>query len=285
MISRMFIPTKPIHKLFSFIIALALLGSMLTVGVPTVHATDVGGIIDTDTTWTLAGSPYTVTSNVLVMEGVTLTIEPGVEVKFNAGKALQIDGELIAQGTDANPITFTSNVGASPGAWGYILFTDSSVDATYDSGGNYLSGSIIQYAVIEYAGGASVSDNGVLRIDASSPFVDRTTIRHGASNGIRVFNNGAPKMTHNAIADNTGRGISVSSDGTIEISHSTISNNGGCGIDTSGTVMLLSNSIESNHGGGICASSGTFIITGNDISDNSGAGISTTRSCLAWRRF
>ena len=40
---------------------------------------DVGGEITTDTTWTLAGSPYTVTSNVTVQTGVTLTVEPGVE--------------------------------------------------------------------------------------------------------------------------------------------------------------------------------------------------------------
>ena len=41
------------------------------------NATDVGGIISSDTTWTLAGSPYNATSIVQVAEGVTLTIEPG----------------------------------------------------------------------------------------------------------------------------------------------------------------------------------------------------------------
>jgi len=135
MFSR-FVPTKSIRKTLSFAAALALLGATFIVGVPTARATDVGGIIDTDTTWTLAGSPYIVTSNVLVNSGVTLTIEPCVVVKFNSGRALQIDGELIAQGTPTNPITFTSNAGASPGAWGYILFTDTSMDATYDAGGN-----------------------------------------------------------------------------------------------------------------------------------------------------
>jgi len=89
-----------------------------------------------------------VTSSILVMNGIHLTIEPGVTVKFNAAKAMQIDGELIAQGTSGSLITFTSNVGTSPGDWDYILFTDSSLDATYDGGGNYLSGSIIQYAII-----------------------------------------------------------------------------------------------------------------------------------------
>ena len=161
--------------------------------------TNVGGPITSDTTWTAACSPYIATSGILVMDGVRLTIEPGVEVKFNGLYSLCIDGELIAWGTSGSPITFTSNVGTNPGDWGYILFTDTSVDATYDAGENYVSGSIIQYAVIEYAGGASVDNNGALRIDASSPFIDHSTVRNNASRGISVFNNGAPKITYNTM--------------------------------------------------------------------------------------
>ena len=52
-------------------------------------ATNVGGLISGDTTWTAAGSPYIVTFSVLVQQGVTLTIDPGVEVRFDPGLALQ----------------------------------------------------------------------------------------------------------------------------------------------------------------------------------------------------
>jgi len=106
MMFRMSAQTKPIHKLFRFITALALLGAMLTVGIPTVHATDVCGPISSDTTWTLSGSPYIVTCSVLVQEGVILTIEPGVEVRFSPGLALRVDGCLIARGTEENPIMY-----------------------------------------------------------------------------------------------------------------------------------------------------------------------------------
>ena len=40
--------------------------------------TDVFGLIWKNTTWTLENSPYCVTQNIIVLEGVTLTIEPGV---------------------------------------------------------------------------------------------------------------------------------------------------------------------------------------------------------------
>ena len=257
-------------------------GALLVIGIvfgmiaPVVSGpTNVSGPISTNTTWTLAGTPYIVTGSILVNSGATLTIEPGVEVKFNDEKAMQIDGELIGQGTSDNPITFTSNVGANPGDWGYILFTDTSVDAVYDAGGEYVSGSIIQYAVIEYGGGASVSDNGALRIDASSPFIDHTTIRNSASNGIRVFNDGAPKMTYNTITGNAGQGISITSNGSVEITYSTISNNNDGGIDihvSPGAVMISGNTITGNsasYGGGIQASGGTVTISNNTITGNS----------------
>ena len=68
------------------------------------HATDVGGIIDTDTTWNLAGSPYTITSQVQIANGVTLTIEPGVVVnRINNGEIWLYGGKLLAIGTaDSN---------------------------------------------------------------------------------------------------------------------------------------------------------------------------------------
>ena len=47
--------------------------------------TPVSGTIATDTTWTLANSPYFVTGAIQVNPGVTLTIQPGVVIKFAIG--------------------------------------------------------------------------------------------------------------------------------------------------------------------------------------------------------
>ena len=62
--------------------------------VVSVGATDVGGIIDTDTTWGIAGSPYVATKNIQVAVGGTLNIEPGVIIKFNPDTGFIIAGEL-----------------------------------------------------------------------------------------------------------------------------------------------------------------------------------------------
>ena len=264
------------------------------------QATEVSGIIASDTVWTLAGSPYIVTGNVLVQSGVQLIIEPGVQVRFNADRALQIDGELVAQGTGDTPIIFTSNVGTSPGDWGYILFSDSSTDATYDGSGNYLNGSIIQYAIIEYAGGANVSDNGAVRISASSPCIDHNTIRYNQANGVHVWNNAGPHITYNSIVDNgvvgvvnalgisvwestatisyntvarntnTGIGFRVYNNGII--SYNTVFDNAGMGISNYGSATINNNTVFGNTGTGISISYGPHTVSDNVVRDNIVAG-------------
>ncbi len=85
--------------------------------------TNVSGGIYTNTTWTLANSPYIVVDTVVVFPGVTLTIEPGVIVKFANNKRLEIrNANFIAWGTSSDSITFTSNsITPTPGIWSEIF--------------------------------------------------------------------------------------------------------------------------------------------------------------------
>jgi hypothetical protein len=61
-------------------------------------------------------------------------------------------GTLIARGTSDSPILFTSaKENKVKGDWGNIEFKSSSVGATV-IGTEYISGSILEYVTIEYAG-------------------------------------------------------------------------------------------------------------------------------------
>ncbi len=80
-------------------------------------ATDVFGIISTNTTYTAANSPYTVTSSLTVNAGVTLTIESGAVLNFNDNLTLTVNGTLVANG-----VTFTSaNASPTAGKWNGVV--------------------------------------------------------------------------------------------------------------------------------------------------------------------
>ena len=80
-----------------------------------------GGVF-TNTTLTLANSPYILTGSVVVFPNVTLTIEPGVVIKieeksYNVSQQiyLEVRGRLVAKGTSANPILFIPKTAPSLG--------------------------------------------------------------------------------------------------------------------------------------------------------------------------
>jgi predicted outer membrane repeat protein len=245
------------------VLTLGLLMPFLILNNSPVHAdTTVCGLIASDDTWTPANSPYIVTCDVQVMSGVTLTIQPGVAVKFDAGTSLQVDGTLIAQGC-----TFTSN-DPTPASddWGHIFFTTTSVDAAFDGHGNYVSGSKIKNCVIEW-GGDSV--DGALQTDVASPFIDGNIIRHNGASGIHA--GGRSPNQRIVISGNSVSGNATSDGGGIYVSNG----------------HVISNTVEGNHvhfgdGGGIYASASTVMSNTVTVNDaySTGGGIYAIDSTL-----
>jgi parallel beta-helix repeat protein len=245
---------------------------------------NVSGIIAADTTWSPdICDPYIVTGNVSVSSGVTLTIQPGTTIKFNSLKVLAVQGTLIARGTATSPITFTSNLTPpAKGDWGYIHFAPASADATFDVSGNYIGGCILQYAVVEYAGGTSVSNNGVIRIEGSSPFIDHSVIRNSGAAGVSAWSNSTSCITGNTIASNSGDGIQLSNSNVFTsaftIGNNTITNNTGYGLYASGTVDVSSNIITGNSQMGIYLVNSSATVSKNSVADNSKNGLYASAS-------
>jgi len=151
---------------------------------------DTAGQVTTSQTLRDRGVPYRVGAaanaqlDVVAPTGVAvLTIEPGVTLKFQPGGRLRIDtttggtaaakGALVAVGTVARPIVFTS-VAATPAAgdWIGIWFSGATDPA-----------SRIQHARVEFAGGTTVTGSN------SCPYPGRLGENYAA---IRIFGTPAP---------------------------------------------------------------------------------------------
>ena len=88
------------------------------------------------TEWSLSGSPYIISGQLLVETSGTLIIDAGVIVKFASGASAQINGTLAVNGTDSSRVVFgslndNSLCGPSPGGsgnpqpgdWSGVTFT------------------------------------------------------------------------------------------------------------------------------------------------------------------
>lgn len=73
-----------------------------------------------DNTTLRRGCTYLVTGNILVEDGVTLRIQPGVSLFFDYGTYLRIDGSLVAEGNEDELILFSGST------WAGIRITESS---------------------------------------------------------------------------------------------------------------------------------------------------------------
>jgi len=94
--------------------------------------TNLSSSFATNTTLTVANSPYLVTTSINVNDGVTVTIEKGVEIRFNSGVYLQVFGTLNAKG-----VKFTANASTTKGFWDGIYvsyeYNASTGNVTLDS--------------------------------------------------------------------------------------------------------------------------------------------------------
>ncbi len=84
------------------------------VGFTVAHS--LGGTLFSDTVWGFSGSPYVITSDVVVPHGIRLTIEAGVQLQLRRHgemggllTGIRVEGELSAVGTTAQPVSFSAN--------------------------------------------------------------------------------------------------------------------------------------------------------------------------------
>ena len=217
--------------------------------------------INNNYTLRYVGIPYFFVDGVQVTDGATLTIEPGVEVRFNKdaltpgliigeGGSDGTSGKLIAQGTATQKIIFTSNeVSPQPGDWYNIFFRSTASDE-----------SIIEHAILEYGG-----FSGIIRTYSSSPTIRNCIIRNGADIGINLQDSIA-EVSCCDISDNN-IGIYVSFNGNPTIIHNNIFGNITYGLQSSTSTNVLAENNwwgDASGPGGVGPGSGDAVSSGVD---------------------
>ncbi len=267
-----------LRKIFLAIVFLVLASA------PVFAQTVVDIDIYADTTWTKAMSPILIQSNERgdtirrLINGATLTIEPGVVVQVEKGMSFQImssclrgfnsdtcyrDGEgkikmpkLVAHGTATEPIIFTSKEpNPQAGDWGALI-----ADAP---------NSELEWVEVRYAGAkgkrAAVEINNSLfqnnlitnsglaqyAVYASSQTIEGSVIRDGAAAGI--FCDHSCQLLSNVIEGNAGDAVAVDLKVPTKISGNLIFKNGGYAIRSdsiySQPVTIENNFFRENSGG------------------------------------
>lgn len=179
--------------LFKLILNLIMLGSLFLAPVNSLAnpqanlpaATIIHSDITTNTTWTKGASPYQVQAIVTVHSGVTLTIEPGVQILFADNTRLNVNGTLVAQGLQGDEILF-STANHTPGAWQGVWI--------YGISGQHSVGNRLEYVTVEYAGGG-IANGANLYASEADITIRHSIFRNGSDNGISTWNNVAADVS------------------------------------------------------------------------------------------
>ncbi len=135
-------------------------------------STTVSSVISSNQVWTPSGSPYLINSQVIINQGVTVTIKPGVEVIASASYKLTVNGCLIAIGNKDSLVKFKAlSIVFSDTAMDYNPSTKTGCQIKYCSFDGPLSGNeltldrtslIVEYShfnKINYPIGSTTSDS------------------------------------------------------------------------------------------------------------------------------
>ncbi|MCP5009068.1 MAG: hypothetical protein GY942_03715, partial [Aestuariibacter sp.] len=230
------------------------------------------GALTADETW--SGS-VTLTGDVTVPSGVTLTIDPGAVVSFSAlsddqgggsdsaRTELVVEGALSAVGTVSDPIVFTStSANPAKGDWYGIRAVSS-------------EGITLSHCTVEYSRlGVDARWTG---FGLSSVTITDCTIQETSGNGIYISGAGESKVSvnisGNSVLNNSGRGIycdmtDTSTELTGSVDGNTVSNNGGYGV----YIYTRTNALSD------------LSVIGNTIQDNVGYGIYVYSENTRWTR-
>lgn len=218
--------------------------------------------------WTIDSHPYIVTGDITVPDGQTLTIDPGVWVKFTDRIHFKVEGAVVAAGDSCNTgcIVFTA---ANPDlGWGHIVF-----DGTTASN----PASVFRHCIFEYGSAPSPvpysspdnSGGAIGMRNYDSVIIENCLFHHNralfngeftASGGAIALWNSSPEIRNCVFSSNSANwagGITCYSSSSPTIANclfyrntslkNTLDGGGAILISTDSDPILLNNTFVDNH--------------------------------------
>ena len=233
------------------------------------------GLISQSQEW--SGSiEHLITGSITVPTNVTLTIDPGAIVKVGLGLNLTVQsgGTLIAAGTVAQPIIFTSIKDESIGANTNTVVTTPAAgdwDSIYLNGGQ----ATFNHVTLEYGGGPDSLNSGLISLTAAGSVVtvSNSVLSQGFYKGINAEY--GTVNVNNCLIAGCDRGIQAGLNGQtlVNIINCTLDNNN-YGLFAHGGIMNVANTIVADslsYGAAFCCGSSLALFEHNDVW--SGAGV------------
>lgn len=254
--------------------------------------TQVNGIISSNTSWTQANSPYTLSGPVLIASGVALIIQAGVTVNLGS-YYIEVNGTLKAIGNNLNPITFNSayngqiNFTKYSGSWNQQTQTGCVIenDIVHCSINIYEVSPLISDNQFSYSFGFSLEQGPGVSVYGGSPLILNNT----SNSYFDVYDGGLAVISSNTLSGEYA-GIGCFSQNS-EVTDNTLSGcgfalvfGGPAGASTSGGTVQ-GNLIYQNQVG-IYNPSGRAIIQNNTIANNTiGIQLPSASSIIAYNNI
>ncbi|MBN1887132.1 MAG: carboxypeptidase regulatory-like domain-containing protein [Thermoflexales bacterium] len=219
-------------------------------------AANHAGALAGSQTWG-ALSAHLVDASVTIPAGAVLTIEPGAVLKFAAGASLavQAGGQLVALGSYAQPVVFTSikddsaggdanddgdATAPQPGDWGEIAVSGQATLDDVDI--RYAAPSAGTAAIRVNSGGLVTVRNSIVRdafgygVLAYSTLDAANTVIAGTERGVSAQSGSVVRMT-NCTLDSNDIGIHMHG-GKVSVTNTIVSNSSGTGVLGSSAIDM-----------------------------------------------
>ena len=188
------------------------------------------------TTITKNGSPWIVSSDWYIPAGRTVTVEAGAEIMFDGLWWVDVEGQIQAHGTAAEPIWFTSAfLDRDFGQWrGFKLRNPDPAQASQFEFCIFSYGAYFDDDTLSERGKDAQFYRGMLAIRNSSPFIERCTLVKNQNNAVFIAHDDSvaqlpmPHLRYNIMTKNdgaavrTGPGVDLS---LVDISYNCVGDN------------------------------------------------------------